>query len=349
MCQRDLRCGRQYAYTLLDGGVKHTYTLDGAKILRETCHNNVLIPLYDNEDSVCGIIYNGTPYYFLKNLQGDIIAITNQNGEVVARYSYDAWGVPTIVEDSSGCSIATINPFRYRGYYYDTEIGMYYLQSRYYDANIGRFISEDKPICVCAVAQEQFSPLYAYCDNNPVRYSDKIGFGPWSSTLSLFDYRKIHNMVADRVASSVGFLARREVYVKGKVDGKTCRGFLDVYEPISYTYYEVKSYIAAYTIATQKQMRKYDNSKPPNSGYGNVKRGTKKVSGHFWYGAWNIQYSSSTTIGGLVEYIPTYSNVRANTAKAVVAAVVVIGVLVFVIGVVAGTAGAGAGVLALAA
>ena len=70
------------------GGVKHTYTLDGAKILRETCHNNVLVPLYDNEDSVCGIIYNGTPYYFLKNLQGDIIAITNQNGEVVARYSH---------------------------------------------------------------------------------------------------------------------------------------------------------------------------------------------------------------------------------------------------------------------
>ena len=90
-------------------------------------------------------------------------------------------------------------------------------------------------------------------------------------------------MVADRVASSVGFLARREVYVKGKVDGKTCRGFLDVYEPISYTYYEVKSYMAAYTTATQNQMRKYDNSKPLGSWRGNVKRGTKNINKELIY------------------------------------------------------------------
>ena len=63
-------------------GVKHTYTLDGTKILRETWGDNVLIPLYDNEDSVCGILYNGTPYYFLKNLQGDVIAITNNERQV---------------------------------------------------------------------------------------------------------------------------------------------------------------------------------------------------------------------------------------------------------------------------
>ena len=263
-------------------------------------------------------------------------------GKVVASYTYDAWGVCTIISDNTGI-IANVNPFRYRSYYFDQHTGLYYLQSRYYDATIHRFINEDKPVCVCAVAQAQFSSLYAYCDNNPIRYSDKTGYGPWSSVLSLFDYRKIHNMVADRVASSVGFLASREVYVKGKVDGKTCRGFLDVYEPISYTYYEVKSYMAAYTTATQNQMRKYDNSKPLGSWRGNVKRGTKKVSGSFWYGAWSIQYSSSKTVNGLVEYIPTYNNGRANTAKSVVATVVVIGLLILAIGLVVGTAGAGAG------
>ena len=102
-------------------GTTHRYTLEGTKILREEYGSVTLVPLYDNEDSVCGIIHKGIPYYFQKNLQGDIIAILNENSQVVAKYRYDAWGVPTIVSDKSGCYIATINPFLYRGYYYDYE------------------------------------------------------------------------------------------------------------------------------------------------------------------------------------------------------------------------------------
>lgn len=105
-------------------GTTHRYTLEGTKILREEYGSVTLVPLYDNEDSVCGIIHKGIPYYFQKNLQGDIIAILNENSQVVAKYRYDAWGVPTIVSDTSGCYIATINPFRYRGYYYDYETGL---------------------------------------------------------------------------------------------------------------------------------------------------------------------------------------------------------------------------------
>ena len=153
-------------------GVLHTYTLDGTKILREAWGNNTLIPLYDNEDSVCGILYNGIPYYFIKNLQGDVIAIVDKDAETVARYSYDAWGVPTIKQDTSGCQIATINPFRYRAYYYDEEIGMYYLQSRYYDACVGRFLISDEQI--------GFDPLnlnlFAYCKNDPVKSVDIYGY-----------------------------------------------------------------------------------------------------------------------------------------------------------------------------
>ena len=67
--------------------------------LRLLCYNkkgdNTLIPLYDNEDGVCGILYNNAPYYFIKNLQGDVIAIVDKDAETVARYSYDAWGVAT--------------------------------------------------------------------------------------------------------------------------------------------------------------------------------------------------------------------------------------------------------------
>ena len=78
-------------------GVKHEYTLDGTKILRETWDGNTLVPLYDNEDGVCGILYNNVPYYFIKNLQGYVIAIVDKDTQTVARYSYDAWGVCTIM------------------------------------------------------------------------------------------------------------------------------------------------------------------------------------------------------------------------------------------------------------
>ena len=94
--------------------------------------DNVLVPLYDNEDSVCGIIYNNVPHYFLKKLQGDVITIVDKSGNTVAHYTYDVWGV-SITTQIAASNIAEINPFRYRSYYYDEEISMYYLKSRYYD------------------------------------------------------------------------------------------------------------------------------------------------------------------------------------------------------------------------
>ncbi len=156
-------------------GVLHTYTLDGTKILRETWSGNTLVPLYDNEESVCGIVYNKTPYYFLKNLQGDVIAIVDKDGATVAGYSYDAWGVCTVIGDISDCRIATINPFRYRGYYYDEEIGMYYLQSRYYNPVIGRFLNVDTSDSLQNVNKVLENNLFAYCQNDPVNESDYTG------------------------------------------------------------------------------------------------------------------------------------------------------------------------------
>ena len=165
-------------------GVKHTYTLDGTKILREVWGDNTLVPLYDNEDSVCGIIYNDTPYYFLKNLQGDVIAIVDENAEVVARYAYDAWGKIKLITDgdgngvaSSASHIANVNPFRYRSYYYDAEIAKYYLQSRYYDSGVGRFINADSPIYVGAERDNICAlNLQCYCKNNAINLKDSAGY-----------------------------------------------------------------------------------------------------------------------------------------------------------------------------
>ncbi len=155
--------------------VRHDYLLEGTKILRETWHNKTLIPLYDNADQVCGISYNGRLYSFLKNLQGDVIALVDDQGDTVARYSYDAWGVPTVLEDHTDIQITRINPFLYRTYYYDHEIGMYYLQSRYYDPTIGRFLNSDDSIFLGATENIASYNLFAYCENNSVMNSDPTG------------------------------------------------------------------------------------------------------------------------------------------------------------------------------
>ena len=103
-----------------------------------------------------------------------VIAITNNKGKVVASYTYDAWGVCTIVSDNTGI-VASINPFRYRGYYYDQEIGLYYLQSRYYDAKTGRFITADVFTNLGYASFLLSYNLYTYCENLPVKYSDSEG------------------------------------------------------------------------------------------------------------------------------------------------------------------------------
>ena len=172
--------------------VLHTYTLDGTKILRETWGSNTLIPLYDNEDGVCGILYNNVPYYFIKNLQGDVIAIVDKDAQTVARYSYDAWGVPEVKLDSSDCQIATINPFRYRGYYYDEETSLYYLQSRYYDATAGRFVNFDSPDIVLYARSSIGTNIFVYCSNDCINNMDLIGYVSfrdiWGLIKTSFDF-----------------------------------------------------------------------------------------------------------------------------------------------------------------
>ena len=169
--------------------IRHDFVLDGAKILREgwnfdetiNTYRDILVPLYDNEDSVCGIEYNGTAYYFLKNLQGDIIAITDSSGEEVARYSYDAWGKVTVF-DTNGVDItkrtthiANINPYRYRSYYFDLESGLYYLQSRYYDAQVGRFVNGDEVIYTFISKDASGYNTFEYCNNDCINLKDKTG------------------------------------------------------------------------------------------------------------------------------------------------------------------------------
>ena len=159
----------------------HEYILDGTNIVKEIVTDNYDCPkytneyLYDLDGTVCGIKHEGVAYYFYKNLQGDVIAITDDSGVTVARYAYDAWGKCTIVSDNSGVGIATINPFRYRSYYYDVEAKLYYLQSRYYDPAVGRFINADDVEVLFSASNTIGFNLYSYCDNDCVNEKDVSG------------------------------------------------------------------------------------------------------------------------------------------------------------------------------
>ena len=114
-------------------------------------------------------------YWFERNLQGDIVAVYDYGGTKLISYAYDAWG-NFVVEGSETSTTAALNPFRYRGYYYDSDLGLYYLNSRYYDPNTGRFISADNEAVITATPDALTDKnLYAYCDNNPVMRRDDGG------------------------------------------------------------------------------------------------------------------------------------------------------------------------------
>ena len=151
------------------------YTLDGNKILRESDGTRTLT-YYHGGSGIIGFHYNGTDYYFRKNLQGDVTEIYTSAGLKVASYTYDAWGKVLSVNNYTASNIGDLNPIRYRGYYYDVETGLYYLNSRYYDPETGRFINADTTD-VLENAQYDINGLnlYAYCDNNPVAGRDDEG------------------------------------------------------------------------------------------------------------------------------------------------------------------------------
>ena len=134
-----------------------------------------------------GFIRNGVQYFYFTNQMGDVISITDAQGNELVEYEYDEWGklILTRADNQSNESIANINPIRYRGYYYDTETGYYYLQSRYYDPGLGRFISADDFSYIDA--SEKFSiNAYAYCANNPVNFSDSTGYDfTWDTLLGI--------------------------------------------------------------------------------------------------------------------------------------------------------------------
>ncbi len=179
--------GTTYTYRYDDQGFRRSKTVNGVttqyvyhgdKLTYQTDDTTSLYFHYVGDNNITGFRYTKgsteAEYYYIKNLQGDIIGILDRSGKVVVSYAYDAWGVCE-VSGSLASTIGQINSIRYRGYYYDTESGLYYLMSRYYDAEVGRFINADDTDYLDVSGTVLGGNLFAYCENNAVNNVDYLG------------------------------------------------------------------------------------------------------------------------------------------------------------------------------
>ena len=167
-------------------GVKSDYLYLDGKLVYEKKGDVDIYYNYDSYGNFAGMKWYdaaGTAYalYALTNAQGDVLGLYNGNGELKIAYTYDTWGKVLSETDAQGNPLtgnlieySKLNPFRYRGYYYDSETGLYYLQSRYYNPEIGRFLNADGYV---TTGQGLLSyNMFAYCLNNPVMYKDETGY-----------------------------------------------------------------------------------------------------------------------------------------------------------------------------
>ena len=196
------RNGRWLSTTTLNDGTKVTYRYNangmrtqkkvGSKVtdyyydsnnnlIAEKTDNATLFFYYDTENSPVALSYNGKMFYYVKNLQGDIVKILDEDGQEKASYVYNAWG--NILSQSND-ELASINPLRYRGYVYDEDTTMYYLQTRYYDPTTGRFINADDTAFISSSGTAIGDNIYTYCENNPVNNVDYTG--QWFHSLKVF-------------------------------------------------------------------------------------------------------------------------------------------------------------------
>ena len=168
-------------YTYDENGLRQTKTADsvttryyynGSALMGQSDGTDTLEFSYDGNGNAVSVKYNGTYYYYLYNGQGDVVKLIDGDGVTQVEYTYDTWGACSVT-GSLANTLGAKNPFRYRGYVYDTETKLYYLESRYYDPETGRFISAD--VYLTTGQSVIGHNAYAYCGNNPINRKDSAG------------------------------------------------------------------------------------------------------------------------------------------------------------------------------
>lgn len=165
----------------------------------EAAHQDVMHFFYDAQSRPAKVSYNGAIYTYVHNLQGDVVGLLDNSGNLVVEYKYDAWGKAISTIGSLAATLGKRNPFRYRGYIYDEETGLYYLRSRYYNPVVGRFVNADE--FIAARKDNLDHNLFAYCTNAPVKASDEDGH--WSKALKSLAY-VVAAIIAKIVVPAIG-------------------------------------------------------------------------------------------------------------------------------------------------
>ena len=190
-------------------GVVTDYVLHGKNVVHMTSGTDELHFFYDAQNRPAVVVYNGTAYAYVKNLQGDVIAILDGAGNVVVSYAYDAWGQPIGKNGSMASTLGTLNPFRYRGYVFDEETGLYYLRSRYYNPQWGRFVNADILIC---------NNIYRYSHNSPINRTDDAG---------TWDHFELQGKVVDNLADYLEAVVEYSIANQDNPDVYTVSYFLE--------------------------------------------------------------------------------------------------------------------------
>lgn len=302
--------GLEISYTYDDSGIRTSKTVDGVTtyyqtnggvITGQTDGENTFYFQYDLTGAPFGFVLNGTQYYYVTNQMGDVMGITDANKNLLAQYAYNAWGEPTVVRTADGfyTDLAELNPIRYRGYYYDTDTQWYYLQSRYYDPNLCRFINADK-FSMTEISMDDLHGLnlYLYCNNDPINYEDFSGTRASNRNYSVTVYYYQHTFGTAKLKNPFG-------HMDISFGGKT----------YSYGQYKVKNKSANFFIAnTASYLRYQKNSK--KSGF-KIKKQTTIHLTRAEYNRLNKYYSSlsKTRIGSSDKFSGTYYKIKSGKYK----------------------------------
>lgn len=282
--------GNCYSYNLsgirtskrLDDGRIINYVLEGDKVIAEYSNYNGNILYHYSSNEVVGLQYRGKDYFYIKNPQNDILGIFDSNGEIVVKYEYSPWGKILGITGPLANTLGIDNPYRFKSYRYDNETGLYYLNSRYYDPEIGRFISpDDLQNLQYTILNDNYSKnLYMYAFNNPVNKYDPNGnmaVGVLNALKLLYSdlrivpdyaistpclvfnatnlYKGFHEtaqLVAAKQLSKKGYVTELEYLISGntRADILAYRGVNYLYEvkPITYShnqaYNQLKGYLS---------------------------------------------------------------------------------------------------------
>ena len=206
--------GASYTFTYNDEGMRTSktyngnittnYYYSGSQLIAEDADGDFILYVYDSTGSPIGFQYHKSTYdsstwdvyWYEKNLHGDIVGVYDKAGTKLIAYFYDAWGNTTTnyLTSEALSSTASFNPFTYRGYYYDSSLNLYYLNSRYYDPVTFRFISPDSALITrTSPLGMGYKNLFSYCDNNPVMRVDSSG-AAWET---IFDILSLGGSILD--------------------------------------------------------------------------------------------------------------------------------------------------------